>query len=138
MPNPRCLAESERPTSLDALATRRGAIFIGPRRTADTRRGRIAMKSALWTPRRMLIALTVASVVVVPAPLTAQQPPPSAVPATPPAAPAAQPAAPAQPPAPSWTQGRPDSSAAVNLAPQVAPPLATPADKLPVAMLKVP
>ena len=78
------------------------------------------MRSASRSLRRILIAATV-GILALPGPLAAQQP-----------------AAPAQPPAPSWAHGRPDSPAAVNLAPQVAPPLATPVDKLPVAMLKVP
>ena len=78
------------------------------------------MRSASRSLRRILIAATV-GILALPGPLAAQQP-----------------ATPAQPPAPSWAQGRPDSPAAVNLAPQVAPPLATPLDKLPVAMLKVP
>jgi glucose/arabinose dehydrogenase len=59
-------------------------------------------------------------------------------PATPPAAaPAAAPAAPALPPG-SPLIGRPDNEAAAKLAPVSAPPIATAADKLPVAKLKVP
>ncbi|MBV8120082.1 MAG: PQQ-dependent sugar dehydrogenase [Alphaproteobacteria bacterium] len=61
-------------------------------------------------------------------------------PATPPAAtgPAAQPAVPAPAPAPSWAQARPQNAAAETLAPQVAPPLPAPVDRLPLAELKVP
>jgi glucose/arabinose dehydrogenase len=59
-------------------------------------------------------------------------------PATPPAAaPAATPAAPALPPG-SPLIGRPDNEAAAKLAPVSGPPIATAADKLPVAKLKVP
>jgi glucose/arabinose dehydrogenase len=93
------------------------------------------MSSALSTPRRILIAAVAVGAFVAPWPLAAQQAPSGGAPA----APAAQPAAPAQPQTPPpWTQGRPDNPGAANLAPQVAPPLPAPADKLPVALLKVP
>jgi glucose/arabinose dehydrogenase len=70
------------------------------------------------------------------------QPMTSAPPAAAPPAASAPPATTAQSsaptPPPSWQQGRPESDAAVKLAPVAPPPLATPADKLPVAKLKLP
>jgi glucose/arabinose dehydrogenase len=53
---------------------------------------------------------------------------------------AAQPApAPsAAPTPPSWAQGRPDSEAVAKIAPVAPPPLPAPADKLPIAKLKLP
>jgi glucose/arabinose dehydrogenase len=62
----------------------------------------------------------------------AAQPAPTQ-PTTPPA-----PAQSAAPPAPSWAQGRPDNEAVAKIAPVAPPPLPAPADKLPLAKLKLP
>lgn len=96
--------------------------------------------------RSILLAGTIAGVLLC-VPAFAQQPAPSAppaaaTPATPPPAaamPAATPAAaPALPPG-SPLIGRPDGNeAAAKLAPVAAPPLPAPADKLPTAQLKLP
>jgi glucose/arabinose dehydrogenase len=78
-----------------------------------------------------LLAGTVAGLLLT-APAVAQQPPASAPPA------AAAPAAAALPPG-SPLIGRPDGNeAAAKLAPVAAPPIPTPADKLPTARLKLP
>jgi glucose/arabinose dehydrogenase len=81
-------------------------------------------------PRGLLLAAALISLFTLDA--AAQQP---AVPAAPAAAPA--PAAPALPPG-SPLIGRPDSEEAAKLAPVAGPPIATAADKLPTAKLKVP
>src|SRR5919201_3478188 len=77
----------------------------------------------------LLLAVLAAATVAARAPAWAQQP--AAAPPAP--ATAASPSTP-----PSWTQGRPDSPAVANLAPVASPPIPTPADKLPVAKLKLP
>ena len=82
--------------------------------------------------RRILLAGTIAGLLLA-APAFAQQPPASAPPASAPPA-----AAPALPPG-SPLIGRPEGNpAAAKLAPVAAPPIPTPADKLPTAELKVP
>jgi glucose/arabinose dehydrogenase len=70
-----------------------------------------------------------------PAPAAAAAPPPAAAPA--PTTAAAAPAAPPALPPGSPMIGRPDNAAAQKLAPQVAPPLAAAADKLPLSKLKL-
>ena len=85
--------------------------------------------------RSILLAGTIAGVLLA-APTFAQQPPASAPPA---AAPAAAPAAPPALPPGSPLIGRPEGNeAAAKLAPVAAPPLPAPADKLPTAKLKLP
>jgi glucose/arabinose dehydrogenase len=102
--------------------------------------------------RSILLAGTIAGLLLT-APAFAQQPPasapPAATPMAPPAAapmaplavapaPMAAPAAPALPPG-SPLIGRPEGNpAAAKLAPVAAPPLSAPADKLPTAKLKLP
>jgi glucose/arabinose dehydrogenase len=92
--------------------------------------------------RSILLASTIAGLLLA-APVFAQQPPasapPAAAPATPaPAADAAPAAKPALPPG-SPLIGRPDGSeAAAKLAPVAPPPLPAAADKLPTAQLKLP
>jgi glucose/arabinose dehydrogenase len=71
-------------------------------------------------------------------PAGAQQNTASPTPAQVAPAPAAPTAAAAPTPPPSWAQGRPDNAGALNLQPQVPPPIPTPADKLPLADFKVP
>jgi glucose/arabinose dehydrogenase len=83
-------------------------------------------------PSLLFAALAAATVAVRP-PAWAQQP---AVAPPAPSTAASQSTPPSTPP--SWAQGRPDSPAAVNLAPVAPPPIATPADKLPLAKLKLP
>jgi len=114
------------------------------------------MQAVLSRPRRLLFAAVTAGIVAAAAPARAQQPavnpsPPAQPPvpssAQPGAGPGSQPLtspapapsaqAPTTPP-PSWAQGRPDSPAAANIAPIAPPPIPTPADKLPVATLKLP
>jgi glucose/arabinose dehydrogenase len=98
------------------------------------------MKAALSNWRRGWLATAAALLFAVPWPLAAQQPPAKGASA---AAPAAT-SAPAQfgPPIaagkPSWTQAMPETAIAANLRPQVPPPIPTPADKLPLAKLKLP
>ncbi|HZP79138.1 MAG TPA: PQQ-dependent sugar dehydrogenase [Pseudolabrys sp.] len=83
--------------------------------------------------RSLLLAGTMAGLLIA-GPLSAQQPPASAPPAAaPPAA-----AAPAPLPPGSPLIGRPDSEAAAKLAPVAPPPIPAAADKLPTAQLKVP
>jgi len=113
------------------------------------------MNAIRYQLRRLLPAALATGIVAAAGPVWAQQPATNpAPPAQPPVAPSAQPGAgpgsqpltsPAPPssaqaptPPPSWTQGRPDSPAVANLAPVAPPPIATPADKLPVAKLKLP
>jgi len=101
------------------------------------------MRAARSRPRNLLLAALAAGVAATAAPAIAQQP--TANP-TPPAQPAVPPSAqsgagpgsqtPTVPPP--WAQGRPDSPAVANLAPVAPPPIPTPADKLPVAKLKLP
>jgi glucose/arabinose dehydrogenase len=114
------------------------------------------MQAVLSRPSRLLFAAVTAGIVAAAAPARAQQPavnpsPPAQPPvpssAQPGAGPGSQPLtspapapsaqAPTTPP-PSWAQGRPDSPAAANIAPIAPPPIPTPADKLPVARLKLP
>jgi glucose/arabinose dehydrogenase len=97
------------------------------------------MKTALANARRLLLAGMLGGLIAAPWPLAAQQSPAGPAPAVQPApatpsAPAAQP----QTAAPPWAQGRPDTEAAAKLAPNVPPPIATAADKLPLAKLKLP
>jgi glucose/arabinose dehydrogenase len=101
------------------------------------------MQSALSLPQRVLFAALLAGLATAPWPLQAQQPAvnpsPPPMPSIPPAAqPGAGPASAAQPAPPSWTAGRPEAEEALKLAPVQPPPIATPADKLPVAKLKLP
>jgi glucose/arabinose dehydrogenase len=91
------------------------------------------MNSAFSMPRALALAAMMTGLVAVPA--GAQQAPPSAPPAASQAMPAA---APAQTPPPSWMQGAPSLAAESHLAPNVAPPIPTAADKLPLAELKTP
>jgi glucose/arabinose dehydrogenase len=79
---------------------------------------------------KLLLAALAATLIAAGAPARAQQPTAN------PTAPAASAQAPTAPP--SWAQGRPESPAAANLAPVAPPPIPTPADKLPVAKLKLP
>src|SRR5215471_16521113 len=102
----------------------------------------LAKPSTLSRPQRVLLAAMVAGLAAAPWPLRAQQPAvnpsPPPMPSIPPAAqPGAGPGSAAQPP-PSWTAGRPEAEEALKLTPVQPPPLATPADKLPVAKLKLP
>jgi glucose/arabinose dehydrogenase len=90
------------------------------------------MTSGLARLRGVLLAGMAAGAFAWPA--AAQQAPSTTAPSAP-AAPAA--AAPAKPP-PSWMQGAPTTADNSHLAPNVASPLPTPADKLPVALFKVP
>jgi glucose/arabinose dehydrogenase len=85
--------------------------------------------------RNLLLAGTFAAALAVVGAASAQQPPaPAAAPAPAAPAPAAAPALPAGSP----LIGRPDTEAAMKLAPVIPPPLAAPADKLPVGQLKLP
>jgi len=93
------------------------------------------MISRVAAQRRILLAGTIAGLLLA-APAFAQQPPASAPPAS--APPAAAPAATALPPG-SPLIGRPEGNeAAAKLAPVAAPPIPAPADKLPTAKLKLP
>src|SRR6266404_532975 len=113
------------------------------------------MRAARSRPRNLFLAALAAGVAATAVPAFAQQPTVNpAPPAQPPVPPSAQPGAGpgSQPltsptPAPStqtptapppWAQGRPDSPAVANLAPVAPPPIPTPADKLPLAKLKLP
>jgi glucose/arabinose dehydrogenase len=123
------------------------------------------MRNILSRSRTLLLAAFTAGLVAAAVPLAAQQPavnptppaqppiPPSAQPGAgpgsqplvspapaPAAAPSAAPSPAAQAPAPppSWAQGRPDSPAIADIAPVQPPPIATAADKLPQAKLKLP
>src|SRR5690348_2913114 len=78
--------------------------------------------------RALLGAAAFAAGLAVSLPASAQQP----------ASPAAAPAAPAQLPAGSPLIGRPDTEAAMKLAPVPSPPLPAGADALPVKQLKLP
>ncbi len=93
------------------------------------------MNSVLSRSRTLSLAALMAGVFAAPWPLAAQQAPASQAPAAAPASPAA-----AQTPTtpPSWMQGAPSAAEESHLAPQVPPPIPTPADKLPVAELKLP
>jgi glucose/arabinose dehydrogenase len=82
-----------------------------------------------------LLAALAAGTVLAGVPVWAQQPAANP-PAQAPAAPATATQAPT--PAPPWAQGRPDSPAVANMAPVAPPPIATPADKLPLAKLRLP
>ena len=92
------------------------------------------MDSVLSRPRTLLLTAILAGAFAAPWPVAAQQAPASQAPAAAPASPAT-----AQPPTPpSWMQGAPSAAEESHLAPQVPPPIPTPADKLPVAELKLP
>ena len=91
------------------------------------------MASVFSRPRTLLLLL--AGLVAAPWPLSAQPAPTGPAPVAQPSSPVA--AQPTTPP-PTWAQGRPDTEAAANLAPVAPPPIATAADKLPVAKLKIP
>ena len=94
------------------------------------------MATCVTTRRSVLLAGTIAGVLLV-LPAFAQQPPASAPPAS--APPAATPAAPPALPPGSPLIGRPDgNAAAAKLAPVAPPPLPAAADKLPTAKLKLP
>ena len=119
------------------------------------------MKAIPSRPRTLLLAAFAAGLVAAAGPLAAQQAPavnpdppgqppipPSAQPGAgpgsqplvspaPPQAAAPGPAAQAPPP-PSWAQGRPENPAVADIAPVQPPPIATAADKLPQAKLKLP
>jgi glucose/arabinose dehydrogenase len=119
------------------------------------------MRTILSHSRTLLLAALAGGFAVV-APVAAQQSPTTSTPAPaaapPPTAPAVAPApvpAPAAAPAggplsgpaagppvaagkPAWTQAMPDTEGASTLAPVAALPIATPADKLPVAALQLP
>ena len=93
----------------------------------------------------LLLASTIVSLIAIGWPAAAQQPPadqPAAPAASAPAPAAAVPATvprPGQPGAPNQPlYGRPDSEAAMKLAPVPAPPIAAAVDKLPVGRLTVP
>ena len=93
----------------------------------------------------LLLASTIVSLIAIGWPAAAQQPPadqPAAPAASAPAPAAAAPATvprPGQPGAPNQPlYGRPDSEAAMKLAPVPAPPIAAAVDKLPVGRLTVP
>jgi len=101
------------------------------------------MRAARSRPRNLLLAALVAGVAATAAPAIAQQPTANpmlpAQPAVPPSAqPGAGPGSQTATAPPPWAQGRPDSPAVANLAPVAPPPIPTPADKLPVAKLKLP
>src|SRR5712671_4740712 len=113
------------------------------------------METASLRSRVPWLAASFVVLTAMPWPLAAQQPAvnpsPPVQPAVPPSAqpgagPGSQPlasppnpAASAQPqPPPSWQQGRPEGEGAAMLAPVPALPIATAADKLPVAKLKLP
>ncbi len=90
------------------------------------------MSSLLSHSRPFLLAVAV--LLAAPWAVAAQQAPAGSAPAlTAQPAPAGQPQTP-----PSWTQGRPESTAAESLAPQVPSPIPTPADRLPMAKLQLP
>ena len=107
------------------------------------------MNLRFW--RRGPASVVAAGVLGLTVPLFAQQSSPSPV-AAPPAATAVAPAAvpapsplsqptggpPVAPGKPAWTQAMPDTEGAATLHPQVAPPIPTAADKLPVALFKLP
>ena len=99
---------------------------------------------------RSVMLAALAAGFIAAAPVLAQQPASPApgvgpTPAAPPAPAAQAPAAPAPGPAaqapatpPPWAQGRPDNPAVADIAPVQPPPIPTAADKLPLAMLKLP
>jgi glucose/arabinose dehydrogenase len=87
-----------------------------------------------------MFAAAAAMMMAPPWPLAAQQTPAGPAPAAAPAA-TSKPASFGPPVAqgqPSWTQAMPETATAANLRPQVPPPIPTPADKLPLAKLKLP
>jgi glucose/arabinose dehydrogenase len=101
------------------------------------------MRAVRSRPRNLLLAALAAGVAATAVPAFAQQPTANPTPpAQPPTPPSAQPGAgpgsqtPTAPPP--WAQGRPDSPAVANLTPVAPPPIPTPADKLPLAQLKLP
>jgi len=113
------------------------------------------MNFVLSHPRSLLVAALAAGIICAAAPVWAQQPavnptspaqpavPPSAQPGAGPGSqpaisPAPGPSAQAPTAPPPWAQGRPETPAVANLAPVAPPPIPTPADKLPVANLKLP
>jgi len=91
------------------------------------------MNAVRSRPYTLLLAALAVGVAAAAVPVAAQQP--AANPAPP-----AQPPGPAAPPPtpPSWAQGRPDTPAVANIAPVAPPPIPAPADKLPLAKLKLP
>ena len=87
---------------------------------------------------RWLLAACAVGIVAAAMPGQAQQPAtnqasPGQSPTTPSPQPGAGPGSP-----PPWAQGRPDTPDVANLAPVAPPPIATPADRLPLAKLKLP
>jgi glucose/arabinose dehydrogenase len=90
--------------------------------------------------RRAWLAAALASGVFAPWPLAAQQSAPGVGRAGPTSAALSQPAGGPGVAAgkPSWTQAMPDTPGAVALAPQIAPPIPTAADRLPVGLFKLP
>src|SRR5215471_1313215 len=113
------------------------------------------MNFVLSHPRSLLVAALAAGIICAAAPVWAQRPavnptspaqpavPPSAQPGAGPGSqpaisPAPGPSAQAPTAPPPWAQGRPETPAVANLAPVAPPPIPTPADKLPVANLKLP
>ena len=107
-----------------------GPFSVGPRELSTSTSGRDFDDFACHGSRAVLLAGTVAGVLLA-APAFAQQPPASAPAATPPAA---APAAPTALPPGSPLKGRPEGNeAAAKLAPVAPPPLPAAADKLPTA-----
>src|SRR4051794_38523233 len=98
------------------------------------------MTIILSRSRTFLIAALAGGLAAAVAPAGAQQSPPSPAPAPAPANPAlaAAPTPSGAAEKPSWMQAMPDNPAAADLAPVVPPPIATAADKLPVAKLHLP
>src|SRR4051794_24666657 len=98
------------------------------------------MTIILSRSRTFLIAALAGGLAAAVAPAGAQQSPPSPAPAPAPANPAlaATPTPSGAAEKPSWMQAMPDNPAAADLAPVVPPPIATAADKLPVAKLHLP
>src|SRR5262245_32714263 len=109
---------------------RSAAVLNQPRELSASASGRNSMAPCFTVRRSILLASTVAGILLA-APAFAQQPPASASP------PAAAPAAPLPPGSP--LIGRPEGNpAAAKLAPIAPPPLPAAADKLPTAKLKLP
>src|SRR5262245_12390058 len=109
---------------------RSAAVLNQPRELSASASGRNSMAPCFTVRRSILLAGTVAGILLA-APAFAQQPPASASP------PAAAPAAPLPPGSP--LIGRPEGNpAAAKLAPIAPPPLPAAADKLPTAKLKLP
>lgn len=100
------------------------------------------MKPGMAGLRALLLAGTVAGVFAAAWPAAAQQAPASTAPAaaapSAPATTATTTAQPAKPPPPGFMQGAPATAESSHLAPNVPSPLPTPANKLPVALFKLP